>query len=100
MALADKWKDDDFTIIKTGKGKTFAEEDSEDVNNLAPGVPDVLLQGKDMRPDSAYDPEELAMGIKVEMEHTSDPETAKAICKTQLDENRKYYSEMKFKGML
>lgn len=37
-------------------------------------------------PDSAFDPQELAMGIEVEMEHTTDPETAKCIAKHHLVE--------------
>ena len=37
-------------------------------------------------PDSAFDPQELAMGILVEGEHTDDPETAKCIAKHHLVE--------------
>jgi len=54
--------------------------------------PKLTMTGTDTRPDTDYDPEQLAMGIKVEMEHTDDPEVAKVIAKTQLDEDPKYYS--------
>ena len=54
--------------------------------------PNLTMTGKDTRPDTDYDPEQLAMGIKVEMEHTDDPEVAKKIAKDQLDEDPKYYS--------
>ena len=43
-----------------------------------------------------YDPEELAKGIKVEMEHTTDKATAEVIAKQHLAEpgNEKYYTEL------
>ena len=43
---------------------------------------------------SSYDPEELEKGIKVEMEHTDDPEEAKRIALDHLLENPKYYSKL------
>jgi hypothetical protein len=54
--------------------------------------PKLTMTGTDTRPDTDYDPDQLATGIKVEMEHTDDPEVAKVIAKTQLDEDPKYYS--------
>jgi hypothetical protein len=42
-------------------------------------------------PDSYFDPKQLAIGTKVEMEHTSDPAIAKMICKTHLSEFSNYY---------
>jgi phage head maturation protease len=50
-------------------------------------------------PDSEFDPSELALGIKIEGEHTSDPEEAKRIAKTHLLENPKYYSELQASGI-
>ena len=43
-----------------------------------------------------YDTEELAKGIKVEMEHTTDKATAEVIAKQNLAEpgNEKYYTEL------
>lgn len=55
----------------------------------------LVLNGTDPRPDSNYIPEELSMGIKVELEHTDNKEIAKIIAKDQLDEDPKYYSKMK-----
>jgi hypothetical protein len=41
-----------------------------------------------------YDPEELAKGIKVEMEHTTDKATAEIIAKQHIAENERYYSDL------
>jgi len=57
--------------------------------------PKLTMTGTDPRPDTDYDPAELAMGIKVEMEHTDDPAVAKKIAKDQLDEDGKYYTHLK-----
>jgi hypothetical protein len=62
-------------------------------------APVLTMTGTDPRPDSDYDPAELALGIKTEMEHTSDPAIAKKIAKDHLDEDPKYYSHMKDAGM-
>jgi len=43
-------------------------------------------------PDSNFDEKELRIGIKIEMEHTDDPEIAKEIAKDHLSECPKYYS--------
>jgi hypothetical protein len=42
---------------------------------------------------------ELAKGIKVEMEHTSDPEVAKKIAMDHLAENPNYYSDLEKSGV-
>jgi hypothetical protein len=44
---------------------------------------------------SKVDPKELKMGIKVEMEHTDDPEEAKVIALQHLAEDPKYYTKLK-----
>jgi hypothetical protein len=49
----------------------------------------------DGKPDSKYDPKELAMGIKIEMEHTKDKAKAKEIAKDHLEEIPDYYSRLK-----
>jgi hypothetical protein len=51
---------------------------------------DFLKHGDD--PDSNFDPKELEMGIKVEMEHTNDPAIAKKIAKAHLAEISDYYT--------
>lgn len=48
-----------------------------------------LKHGDD--PDSLFDPKQLAIGQKIEMEHTDDPEIAKKIAKAHLSEFRLYY---------
>jgi len=45
-------------------------------------------------PDSEFDPAQLTNGTKIEMEHTSDPEAAKAIAKDHLAEHPDYYIEL------
>lgn len=51
-----------------------------------------LAKGK---PDSDFDPEALAQGQKVEMEHTNDPKKARQIAKDHLTEFPTYYTELK-----
>lgn len=46
-------------------------------------------------PSIKYDPKELAMGIKVEMEHTTDSDVAETIAKQHLAEDPEYYSKLK-----
>jgi len=41
------------------------------------------------------DPKELAMGVKVEMEHTSDKDVAEVIALSHLAELKNYYSRLK-----
>jgi len=50
-------------------------------------------------PDYLFDKRQLRMGIKVEMEHTSDPKIAKKISKAHLSEKRNYYSILKKVGL-
>ena len=49
----------------------------------------------DSRPDSDFDQESLAEGVKVEMEHTADPDVAKEIAKDHLTEDPGYYSKLR-----
>lgn len=50
-------------------------------------------EGDKLKP-SDVDPEELAKGIKVELEHTTDKEIAKEIALDHLAEDPKYYSKL------
>lgn len=50
-----------------------------------------LTGGGHNMPDSYFDPVQLQIGIKIEMEHTNDPEVAKAIAKDHLTEFSNYY---------
>ena len=45
----------------------------------------------DGRPDSEFDPKQLAKGIEIEMEHVDNPELAKEIAKDHLAEVPNYY---------
>lgn len=45
-------------------------------------------------PDSYFDPRELALGIRIEMEHTNDRRLAKQIAKDHLVEIPDYYSRL------
>lgn len=45
-------------------------------------------------PDAAFDPRELEMGIKVEMEHTNNEDVAKIIAKDHLTEFPDYYNRL------
>ena len=45
-------------------------------------------------PDEEFDAEELVLGVKHEMEHTSDPGAAKSIAKDHLSEDPNYYSKL------
>ena len=58
----------------------------------------VLFKEMDLKygnvPDSKFDPEQLAIGIKVETEHTDDQEMAKQIAKAHLIEDELYYTHL------
>lgn len=49
---------------------------------------------KDVDPNINYDPEELAKGIKVELEHTSYKAIATIIAKHHLAEDPQYYTKL------
>lgn len=55
-------------------------------------IPGGKAKDKDL---SKYDPEQLKMGLKVEMEHTDDPSVALEIAMDHLTENPKYYTHLK-----
>lgn len=46
-------------------------------------------------PKADFDPEQVKMGVEVELEHTSDPLIAEKIARDHLRENPKYYSFLK-----
>ena len=51
------------------------------------------------KPEYQFNTVELAMGIKVEMEHTDDPKKAAKIAMDHLKENPSYYSQLKLSGI-
>jgi len=54
-------------------------------------IPGGLADGKT---DKDFDPEALAAGVKVEMEHTSDPKIAHEIARDHLTEDPSYYKKL------
>ena len=57
----------------------------------------ILSEAK--KQEFVVNPVELAMGIKVEFEHTKDPKKAEKIAMDHLKENPSYYSELKLSGI-
>ena len=67
------------------------------VQELKPEELDTILKwvgNHDFIPDSTFDPKELAMGIKVEKEHTKNEIVATLIAKDHLKEYPLYYSKL------
>lgn len=60
---------------------------------------DMLPGGKGDIPPSNVNPSELAMGIKVEKEHTKDEAMAKEIAQDHLSEDPHYYTKLKHSGL-
>ncbi len=46
-----------------------------------------------------FDPAQLAMGIRIELEHTPDPRIAKEIAMDHLVEDPRYYTKLKRAGL-
>lgn len=58
--------------------------------------PQILIGGiGDETLEEEVDQDELASGIEIEMEHTSDPEIAKEIALDHLTEDAQYYTKLK-----
>jgi hypothetical protein len=49
----------------------------------------------DQKTDQDFDKRQLDQGVKVEMEHTSDPELAREIVRDHLTEDPQYYEKLK-----
>lgn len=61
---------------------------------------EILKGGKgDSKLDSDFDPAEVSMGVKVELEHTSDVNVAHEIVHDHLTEDPKYYTKLKASGL-
>ena len=58
-----------------------------------------MLKLKDLTIKEGFDAHELAMGTKVEMEHTDDPAESERIAKEHLIEDPKYYSKLDAAGL-
>ena len=67
--------------------------------NFSARTPTVSLGKHRNVPDSHFDPRELAMGIKEEMEHTNDWHVSKEVAKDHLMEDPHYYTKLKKAGL-
>lgn len=80
-----------------GAGTAFAEVDyfqrRAEKNKYLNKVAKEVGRHND-KPDSAFPKKELAMGRKVELEHTDDQQVAENIAKDHLSEMRDYYSKL------
>ncbi len=86
--FVEKLKDYDLTASQPSKDFTIAIYSRKDVA-IQPPVAKVI------KPDVAeINPEQLKMGIKVEMEHTDNPEIAKKIAIDHLKELPDYYTRL------
>lgn len=77
----------------------FGEMDETDIDTFKEHALDKKNHGKKLVIRRAKNPE-LEVGIKVEMEHTDDPEEAKKIALDHLKENPKYYSKLLAAGLV
>lgn len=77
-----------FLTIGAGALYLLTKDDDNATNILKGG------RGDDLTEDDV-DPKELAMGMKVEMEHTDDEDVAKEIALDHLAEDPEYYTKLK-----
>jgi hypothetical protein len=78
-----------FTLILLAAGGAYWLFKDEDSTNI-------LFGGKgDNLSEDDVDKDELAMGLKVEMEHTKSKKIAKEIALDHLAEDPKYYTKLK-----
>lgn len=70
------------TMLAGGKEKLAASEDK---------IPGGL---SDDKAPSSFNPKSIKQGVKVEMEHTSDPKIAHEIARDHLTEDKKYYDKL------
>lgn len=85
-------RDEDFlrsAIIHQARCGTCGQSAKDDEDKEV--LPGGLSSGK---PDSDFDPEALAKGTKVELEHTDDEKLSKEIAKDHLVEDPKYYDKL------
>jgi len=80
--------------------KSYGKEPTEDrdfaiVMSIYKKMTESLQEVAEPAKEEDVDPEELAMGIEVEMEHTDDKEEAKKIALQHLAEVPDYYSKLK-----
>lgn len=71
------------------------KERIKELKQLLNNTKDASIGKHNDTPDSEFNAEELAMGIKIEMEHTDNEATAKGIAKDHLKEIPDYYTRLK-----
>jgi hypothetical protein len=86
------------TTTKPAAGKTHTQTTIYGKQRATPGTKvwkSLTVDKPDEREDMNYNPYWLAEGIRIEMEHTDDPEIAKEIAKDHLDEFMDYYASLR-----
>lgn len=84
-----KVKGDRFAIYESRNGSIYAVVRDSQIKDA-----DLPIGKHNADPDDQFNAEELAMGIKIEMEHTDDPDVAKSIAKDHLMEIKDYYTRL------
>ena len=77
--------------FETKEQKDNEQKDNEEDKAAEPSIQLPLGKHNDV-PDSEFDAEQLALGIKTEMEHTDNVDIAKAIAKDHISELKNYYT--------
>jgi hypothetical protein len=90
QATVDRWEDE------TPKGKKLPERVKKALLRIKrANETDKMPGGKaDDKPSSAFDAKQMALGQKVEMEHTDNPALAKEIARDHLEEFGDYYTHL------
>lgn len=84
-----KIKGDRFAIYESRSGRLYAVVRDSQIKDA-----DLPIGKHNADPDDQFNAEELAMGIKIEMEHTTNPDIAKEIAKDHLSEIPDYYTRL------
>jgi len=82
-------------VVAVAAAPTIAKLKAQAVYKLSSVEHDQISGGKaDHKSDKDFDPEQLAKGLKVEREHTSDPAKALEITEDHLTEFDRYYTAL------
>ena len=97
--LQDNPNPPDSKVHEWAESNGYAVDDVEhEFYKLATKYAQLFKSGEALKKgisEKDVDPKELKMGIKVEMEHTGDPELAKKIALDHLAELEDYYTRLK-----
>lgn len=93
--LINMYKQKFEEAIESGDKEEMKRWFREIMSNISFTADVIIAVGKhNDTPDDQFNADELAKGIKVEMEHTDDEATAKAIAKDHLTEIPDYYTRL------